>query len=78
VLVVPVHVGGVQKPVRPGKEDVEDPVVDDALELAGDGGEQRVGIEDGRDLADDGQRSARMSPGSGGCGFEAISLKRGS
>ena len=44
-----------QEPVGAGQEDIEDLVVDDPLELLGDGGKQRVLVKHGADLPNDGQ-----------------------
>ena len=64
--VVALDEGGHQRAVRLGQEDVEDPVVDDAAQLAGDGGQELLGIEDGVDLAHDGQELGQELPGQRG------------
>ena len=75
--VVALDVGGDEKALLVGHEDVEDPVVDDAPQLLGDRGEQLVGVEDGVDLSDEreevgeqlaGQRRAGMGAGGAGHG----------
>ena len=70
--VVALHEGGDQGAVRLGQEDVEDPVVDDPPELAGDGGQELLGVEDGVDLAHDGEQLAQELPG-GRTGFRVES-----
>ena len=45
-----------------GEEDVQELVVDDPPELAGDRGQERVGIEDRPDLSDDGKQLGEQGP----------------
>ena len=75
--VVALHEGGHQGAVRLGQEDVEDPVVDDPAELAGDGRHQLVRIEDGRDLGHDGQQLAEQLAGAAGRVFASEGGKTG-
>ncbi len=60
--VVPLHEGRHERAVGLGKEDVEDAVVHDPAELAGDGGQELLGIEDARDLGHDREQLAEELP----------------
>ena len=70
--VVAFDVGGHEVPVAAGKEDVEDAVVDDPAQLLGDGREELVGIEDGVDLAHQGEQLAEQLAGQGWSRLEAV------
>ena len=54
--VVPDEVRGRQRAVRLGQEDVEDAVVDEPAQQAGDRGQELVRVQDGRHLGHDGQK----------------------
>ena len=61
-LVVSLDERGDEGAIRLGKEDVEDPVVDDPAELARDGGHQLLGVEDAGDLGHDGEQLPEELP----------------
>ena len=69
--------GGRQKALGVGQEDVEDAVVHDPPQLLRDGVKQLVRVEHGVDLADEGQQVGEELPGQRRARLDAGGLGHG-